>query len=151
MSGKTKKASPVWEFFEKIDEKQVKCKLCNDCLSYRGGTSPMLSHIRSKHPTTTPLVQQLQQSTSSQSGSSSSTETTAVSFDRKNQPSVTNYVTLQRKCNPGRTETITTLITKMIALDMLPSYMVEGKGFRKLLSFWSLNTKFLPIKQSRGV
>ena len=103
MSGKTKKASPVWEFFEKIDEKQVKCKLCNDCLSYRGGTSPMLSHIRSKHPTTTPLVQQLQQSTSSQSGSSSSTETTAVSFVQKNQPSMTNYVSLQRKCNPGRT------------------------------------------------
>ena len=48
---------------------------------------------------------------------------------------MTKYVTLQRKCNPGRTETITTLITKMIALDMLPSYMVEGKGFRKLLSF----------------
>ena len=48
---------------------------------------------------------------------------------------MTNYVTLQRKCNPGRTETITTLITKMIALDMLPSYMVEGKGFRELRSF----------------
>ena len=56
-------------------------------------------------------------------------------LSKKNQPSVTNDVTLQRKCSPGRTETITTLITKMIALDMLPSYMVEGKGFRKLLSF----------------
>ena len=54
---------------------------------------------------------------------------------QKVQPTMASFVTLQRKCNPGRQETITSLITKMVALDMMPVYMVEGKGFRNLMDF----------------
>ena len=37
-----KKASPVWESFEKVDDKQVQCKFIALTLSYRGGTTSML-------------------------------------------------------------------------------------------------------------
>ena len=46
-----------------------------------------------------------------------------------------SFVTLQRKCTPGQAETITSLITKMFAIDMMPAYTVDGKGFRKLMDF----------------
>ena len=46
-----------------------------------------------------------------------------------------NFVNLQRKCTPGRAETITSLITKIVALDMVPAYIMDEKGFRKLMDF----------------
>ena len=46
-----------------------------------------------------------------------------------------SFVTLQRNCAPGWAETITSLITKMVAVDMMPAYTVDGKGFRKLMDF----------------
>ena len=48
---------------------------------------------------------------------------------------MTNYMIGQRKCNSGRAEQITTLIAKMVALDTMPTYMVEGKGFRQFMGF----------------
>ena len=129
-----KKSSPVWESFEKVDDKQVKCKLCCETLSYCGGTSSMLSHLRSKHPavTHTQPRQQQQLSLASAGAGPSQAKTTQ---GRKVQPMMASFVTLQRKCNPGRQETITSLITKMVALDMMPVYMVEGKGFQNLMDF----------------
>ena len=42
-SGKQK--SVVWDYFELIDKKKVKCKLCTDetVLAYRGGTTTIES------------------------------------------------------------------------------------------------------------
>ena len=129
-----KKSSPVWESFEKVDDKQVKCKLRCETLSYRGGTSSMLSHLRSKHPAVThnqPKQQQQLGLSCAGTGPSQSRTTQGQIV----QPTMTSFVTLQRKCNPGRQETITSLITKMVALDMMPVSMVEGKGFRNLMEF----------------
>ena len=135
-----KKSSPVWESFERLDNKQVKCKLCCDILSYRGGTSSMLSHLRSKHPCVTQTQAKQQQqlnilSTAVGAEPSQSKTTLQTTQGKKEQRTMENFVTLQRKCNPSRQESITSLITKMVALDMMPVYKVEGKGFRKLVEF----------------
>ncbi|XP_065054160.1 E3 SUMO-protein ligase ZBED1-like [Rhopilema esculentum] len=118
-----KRSSLVWEYFAKIDEKQVKCKLCEDRLSYRGGTSSMLSHVRSKHPTVCqPQQQNVQIPTSNQPPSRDSASASAVQSSQhvpKNQQTMTNYMIGQRKCNS----------------DMMPTYMVEGKGFRQFMGF----------------
>ena len=129
-----KKSSPVWESVEKVDDKQVKCKLCCETLSYHGGTSSMLSHLRSKHPAVThtqPRQQQQLSLTSAGAGPNQAKTTQG----QKVQPTMASFLTLQRKCNPGRQETITSLITKMVALDMMPVDMVEGKGIRNLMDF----------------
>ena len=104
-----KKASQVWNGFEKVDERQVKCKLCDDRPSYHSGTSSMLSHIRTKHPT----VSQAQQT--NQLGR------VPASLQSSNSSSRPNQVVPENQ--PG----LTTLIAKMVALDMMPTYMVEGK------------------------
>ena len=58
-----------------------------------------------------------------------------TTYSQKVQPKMANFVTLQRKCTPGRAETITSLITKIVALDMVPEYTMDEKGFRKLMDF----------------
>ena len=94
----------------------------------------MLSYLRSKHPavTHTQPRQQQQLSLASAGAGPSQAKTTQ---GQKVQPTMASFVTLQRKCNPGRQETITSLITKMVALDMMPVYMAEGNGFRNLMDF----------------
>ncbi len=116
-----------------MNEKQVKCKLCCDNLSYRGGTSSMLSHLQSKHPSVTNDQQQQQVNFPSTGVTGSSQPKT--NKGQTVQPTMASFVTLQRRCNPGRAESITSLITKMVALDMMPVYVVEGKGFRNLMDF----------------
>jgi hypothetical protein len=42
--------SKVWKFFKRCnDSKTVKCQLCEVELTYTGGTTNMLNHIRHKH------------------------------------------------------------------------------------------------------
>ena len=41
--------SPVWDHFEKITDKKVKCKRCEAVLAYHGGTSSMNNHLLSHH------------------------------------------------------------------------------------------------------
>ena len=44
--------SSVWKYFKRTnDGKQVKCSLCSTELTYTGGTSNMLNHVRGRHPT----------------------------------------------------------------------------------------------------
>ena len=59
-----------------------------------------------------------------------------------------SFVTLQRKYTPDRAKAITSLITKMAAVDMMPAYTVDGKDFESLWVFWKPNIKYLPIQQS---
>ena len=46
--------SPVWDYFEIVGEKKVRCKLCvppaSTTLAYHGGTTSMQSHLSSHHP-----------------------------------------------------------------------------------------------------
>lgn len=57
MSFFTKTKSPVWEFFEILDDNKMmaRCKLCKNSVS-RGGigrkasTTPLYNHLKSKHP-----------------------------------------------------------------------------------------------------
>ncbi|XP_043993953.1 zinc finger BED domain-containing protein isoform X1 [Gambusia affinis] len=48
-----RKRSVVWSFFTDIDEGSVQCVLCNRFLHKKehGSTTPMLRHLRLKHPT----------------------------------------------------------------------------------------------------
>ena len=43
-----KKSSKVWEYFEKVkdDSKKVKCKLCQQLLSYHTTTTNMVYHLK---------------------------------------------------------------------------------------------------------
>lgn len=44
-----KKISSVWQFFNKIDDKSSKCKLCQRMIRSAGNTTNLLGHIRNVH------------------------------------------------------------------------------------------------------
>ena len=49
--------SPVWQFMERIDDKNAKCKLCQKLLSSKGGvTSSLIGHVLSTHRTSSAAV-----------------------------------------------------------------------------------------------
>ena len=41
--------SPVWEYFEKLENGKIMCKLCKKELADGGGTSNLQNHLRMKH------------------------------------------------------------------------------------------------------
>ena len=41
--------SKAWPYFKRDVEEIVKCKLCNLEMTYTGGTSNMLNHLKLKH------------------------------------------------------------------------------------------------------
>ncbi len=54
-STSSSRRSPVWDHFERIAEKKVKCKLCistTTVLAYHGGTTcmSMQNHLAGRHP-----------------------------------------------------------------------------------------------------
>ena len=54
-SDEKKCKSQVWNFFKNNGKKSVICSLCNASLAYHGGTSPMLQHLKRKHPVENPI------------------------------------------------------------------------------------------------
>uniref|UniRef100_A0A8C6TE01 BED-type domain-containing protein n=1 Tax=Neogobius melanostomus TaxID=47308 RepID=A0A8C6TE01_9GOBI len=102
--------SSMWSYFQKTTETEVQCKLCEAKLAYHKSTTTMHSHMRAKHPC--------------ESGGPSS-----------QQQSIASFATRRRTCDDRRAEQTASLISKMIAKDMLPISFVEGEGFRSLMAF----------------
>ena len=47
--------SKAWSYFKRdVESKIVKCKLCNLEMTYTGGTSNMLNHLKLKHSSDAP-------------------------------------------------------------------------------------------------
>ena len=47
--------SKAWSYFKRdVESKNVKCKLCNLEMTYTGGTSNMLNHLKLKHSSDAP-------------------------------------------------------------------------------------------------
>lgn len=44
-----KKKSMVWKFYEKIDDRKSKCKLCQKEIKSNGNTTNMMGRIRNVH------------------------------------------------------------------------------------------------------
>ncbi|KYO28673.1 hypothetical protein Y1Q_0000834 [Alligator mississippiensis] len=106
------KRSLAWNHFTKIKEDAVRCKLCTTELRYGSSTGAMLNHLKLKHP--------------------------AISSERQDQkqPTVPTFVPgSSRKCDTQRAEKLTELLCSMITEDMLPISVIEGAGFRALMSF----------------
>lgn len=123
--------SKVWKYFKRTkDSKNVKCQLCEVNLSYTGVTINMLNHIRLKHK---------------------------EEFDRpetpEKQPTLSNFVKspIHRKFSGKETDDITRVIVDMVVFDYMPLQMVEGKGFKKLMSIVApnYNIPYRNTKKSR--
>ena len=94
------------------------CGLCNNEYSYLGTTSNLREHLRRHHK------DQYKRSGSGR---------TKVS-DGKEQTSIDTFFT-RSKCPPSRAKKITELIALMVAKDLRPAAVVDGTGFKRLVSY----------------
>ncbi|KAL1256459.1 hypothetical protein QQF64_012004 [Cirrhinus molitorella] len=107
----SKKSSKVWEYFEKVkdDPKKVKCKLCQQLLSYHTTTINMAYHLKRLHP------QFHDDSSGSTSASAAAPRLTQKKID------------LRPPLSEKRKKEITEKIAEFVALDMRPVRIVEGE------------------------
>ncbi|KAK7901339.1 hypothetical protein WMY93_018108 [Mugilogobius chulae] len=106
-----RRKSTAWEHFTIQNETgSAKCKYCDAVLKYSSSTSSLLYHISSQHP-----------------GMSGAAASTSI------QPTI-NAMLAQSRCSDAKAESITQGICHMIEKDMMPISMVEGPGFRELMS-----------------
>lgn len=104
--------SQVWKFFTKKGEKSVTCNICNAGLSYHGGTSSMLQHLKRKHPC----------------------EYVVKPREKQKQKKLDIFAK-KRACSTERAGMISDRIANVIIKDLRPINIVSGQGFQELISF----------------
>jgi hypothetical protein len=105
-----KKASGVWNYFERVDDGSVRCVICKTQLASSGSTSSMRNHVRAKHP--------------------------GASLDIDDKQKKISFVPVNyRLCDPAKAETISNMITRMLAIDVMPLSVVDGDGFKALIEY----------------
>ena len=108
--------SDVWGYFEKnAGGKKVQCRLCKNEYAYLGTTSNLRDHLIRYHK------DKYKWSDAIESG------------DRQ-QTSLDIFVN-RHKCPAARSKRITELLALMIARYLRSAAIVEGEGFKRLLSF----------------
>ena len=108
--------SDVWDYFTKdASRKKVLCRLCNNEYSYLGATSNLRDHLIRYHK------DKYKRNDTVRSGD-------------KQQTSMDTFLN-RHKCTPARSKKITELVAFMVAKDLRPAAVIDGEGFKQLLSF----------------
>jgi hypothetical protein len=119
MASNDKQKSYAWKYFE-LEENESKkvtiCQICKAKLAYHGGTSAMINHIKSKHPST----KISEGKPNSQVGELCTEKTMKDSWSK---PVISS----------AKAEEITMKLALMCALDMRPLSIVEGTGFQNFV------------------
>ena len=114
MAEKQEKRSPVWQYFEVIEDggkKKAKCNLCHQHVSYSGGsTGTMTNHIKFVHK---------------------SLKIESNVDKLKKQPPITAFrVPVNTAMTKVKWQKCTEKIAHMCARDLRPISIVEGGGFK---------------------
>ena len=115
--------SDVWDFFTKVPGGkkvlgEVLGGLCKNEYSYLGTTSNLREYLLRYHK---------EKYKRNESGSNKAS-------DGKEQTSIDAFFT-RSKCPPSRAKKITKLIAFMVVKDLRPAAVVDGEGFKRLLSY----------------
>ena len=104
--------SDVWDYFTKdTGRKKMLCRLCNNEYSYLGATSNLIRYHKDKYK-----------------------RNDTVGSGNKQQTSMDTFLN-RHKCTPARSKKIIELIAFMVTKDLRPAAVVDGEGFKRLLSF----------------
>ena len=108
--------SDVWKYFTKCaSRKRALCHLCNKEYAYLGATSNLRDHLQRYHKDKYRVKSDF-----------NGTERNTVTID--------SFLS-RAKCPVTRAKRITELIALMVAKDLRPAAVVEGEGFKRLLSY----------------
>ena len=113
--------SPVWDHFVKPlpGDKQASCKICKKQFAYHGGTSNLMCHLKTAHP-------------SALARPESKDASKLQSLDKF---AVTRGPPTGKTCGVAKAETITELLVNWVTTNMRPLTIVEDTGFRDVLAF----------------
>ncbi|CAG9833257.1 unnamed protein product [Diabrotica balteata] len=139
------KKSVVWEYFDKIEDRQVKCRVCKKILKFFGNTTNLQQHIKRIHPTLLtipidePVTTDLEQTPSvinQEAGPSSASEPLYGSDDvhlplpkPKRQKQMKLFGALNDDLKDSDIEKIDRALVTMITKDYQPLSIVEDQGF----------------------
>ena len=118
--------SSVWDHFEKCGEKSAVCQLCKKSFAYHGGTSNLLSHLKTSHPSVIAATD------GEIAGSASLSNATP-------KPGALEKFVVSRGnpnklCSVALSEQLTQLVVEWIATDMRPLNIVNDDGLQRLMA-----------------
>ena len=117
--------SPFWAHFgfeidksgKRVDEKSVRCRLCNNKVNFSGNKTNLGQHLQIWHPDV---------STGAGSSHSKSLQLTLGSFSGSRVKNIAS--------DTKRAQEITKSIVEFVAKDMRPVALIEGTGFQSLVA-----------------
>ena len=104
--------SDVWNYFDKVENKSVTCKVCKQKFAYHGGTINLRDHLQRSHGTT--YVPEC--------------------IGSSGQKKIKSVLAV-RKCSAEWTKILDNLIVRLTVQDLRPTRIVEGEGFQKLMEY----------------
>ncbi|XP_021003179.1 E3 SUMO-protein ligase ZBED1 isoform X1 [Parasteatoda tepidariorum] len=134
------KRSIVWTYFTALDDKKAMCCICQKVISYCGTPTNLVYHLSRYHPVEGDVVKSKQANNIKYQYLSNKLPKPCASAEGKKRGrniSILPKVTIE-KATPitilPKKSNITDKIIEMLLVDMLPVSVLEGTGFKKLIS-----------------
>ncbi|XP_024890974.1 zinc finger BED domain-containing protein 4-like [Temnothorax curvispinosus] len=133
--------SKVWEhFMQSADNSEAVCRYCESKLSHKGSTTCLWNHYNTKHKVVLGASSSrihrhtMSDSDSSSNGLDQECEQSKPNSKKRRFTTSQNIISTKKLVNSRRAEDITMAICKMIAIDMLPTLIVENEGFIQFMA-----------------
>lgn len=142
-----RKKSVVWKFFNKLDDKFVKCTMCNKEYKYSGNTTNLNDHLKRKHEKELTKVTEGEGSSFDIRGDLSCENDSGELPAKKSRQSIKSYLNRNELygTNSNIKNHLDKLYVEMIAIDMMSYRTSEHQGMQRFVQ--ALNNKYqLPSK-----
>lgn len=135
----SRKHSSIWMHFNNVDNVRAQCRICQNKISYKAGSTHNLHrHMRTVHPTVKLAVAELRETSgpaSDSGGASTSTRGDVSTQSSRPTPRPTATQSsmdqfMPKSMSVAKQGQIDIALAKMIATDFQPFSIVEDRGFR---------------------
>ncbi|XP_064475355.1 zinc finger BED domain-containing protein 4-like [Ornithodoros turicata] len=118
---KLKERSSIWKYFRRATRSSAECDACKFVLQTpTGTTTPLVNHLK-RHPALLKEYNDLQQKANAKAS-------------KRDQPTLKGLLRGTEPLPAKKRCALNSKLTAMVALDLQPYSIVEGRGFRELMS-----------------
>ncbi|GFR27038.1 zinc finger BED domain-containing protein 1 [Trichonephila clavata] len=148
------KRSIVWTYFTALDEKKAMCCICQKVISYCGTPTNLVYHLSRYHPIEGDVVKSKQANNIKYQYLSSKLPKPCAADKKKTRNpalSIIPQVKLENNSSSLQVVTkktnVTEKVIEMLLVDMLPVNILEGNGFKKLITSLEPSYKIPTVKE----